>query len=321
MNRLLDDLKAVGVDVLGFGAMNLVQARRPGGDPDLGATRRYLRHWDGATLAQRLRPPDGAGFDLCAGRFEAPSPLPFGLAANDRVRLDIRLGPDGWRSPTMFLLHALMSVSDRGYRRWSQRLNERGWSAIFVHLPYHYDRCPPGVPSGAMAVTANLVRTVEGLRQATVELRLAMAALRARGCRRIGVWGQSYGALIGGLLAAVEPELHTAWLLEPILDLSHALWVSPATLAVRRQLRAAGITPELTSRGLQEICPSRRAPAMAPERILLLAGRFDRIAPAAVVRQVRDRWRGSHYADFCQGHIGYTLMPRAWELGQALGLL
>ena len=319
--RLFDDAKAITVDAGAFAAINFLQLRHPGGPVDAAAIRAEFARWQGASLTDYYAPPDGASLELGDGACEVASPICSGVPANDRVRLDVRLGPDGWRSPTMFLLHALMSVSNRGYLRWAERLNERGWTGIFVHLPYHYDRCPPKLPSGAMAVTSNLVRSADGLRQAVIELRLAMRALEAAGCPRVGVWGQSYGALVGALLALLEPRLDQAWLLEPIVDVEQALWTSPACIVMRRQLRAAGITRAEVGEHLRLVCPSHHRPAMDANRVLLVAGLFDRIAPAPVIQAVHERWPGSHYAVFRQGHIGYTLMPRSWDLVNELGWL
>jgi len=321
LGALWAQTKAVAVDAVSFAAVNAMQLRSPGGRPDPAAAREYFEHWNSRGIAAWLAPPTDLALVLDAGRFEAASPLASDRPANDRVRLDIRLGPDGWRSPTMVLLHALMSVSDRGYQRWSRRLNEAGWTAVFAHLPYHYDRCPPGAASGELAFTSNLVRSAEGLRQAVIELRLMAAALRDLGCPRWAVWGNSYGALIGALLAICEPDLDTAWLLEPIVDLDHALWESPVSLVIRSQLRRAGMDRGRTAGYLPLLCPRHHQPAMAVERILLMAGRQDRIAPPRIVRALSDSWPGSAYVEADQGHVGYTLMPVCWQYATERGWL
>ncbi|MBI5834177.1 MAG: hypothetical protein HZB16_17925 [Armatimonadetes bacterium] len=313
--------KAIAVDAASFAAMNAMQWRARGGRLDSEATQAYFDTWRAAGPAAWLAPPPGAALALNEGRCEAPSPLSTDWPANDRVRLDIRLGPNGWRSPAMVLLHALMSVSDRGYRRWSHRLNAAGWTAIFAHLPYHYDRCPRGAASGELAFSANLVRSAEGVRQAVIELRLVAAALRARGCPRWAVWGNSYGALIGALLAVCEPDLYTAWLLEPIVDLEYAMCESPVSLVIRRQLRRSGVTREMMASYVPLLCPRHHRPAMAPERILLMAGRQDRVAPPHLVQALAEHWSGAVYAEADQGHVGYTLMPECWRIATERGWL
>ena len=58
-----------------------------------------------------------------------------------------------------------------GYQRIAHRFNENGWNAIFPHLPFHYSRVPRGHFNGALALTANLPRNGETLRQAVKEMR------------------------------------------------------------------------------------------------------------------------------------------------------
>src|SRR5947199_201619 len=107
---------------------------------------------------------------------------------------------------TVFMLHALMSATHIGYRRWAARFNELGWNACFVHLPYHYSRVPRGYWNGELAITADLIRNAEGLRQGVMEVRQLIATLREQGCREFGILGTSYGGWIGALLAMVEGD-------------------------------------------------------------------------------------------------------------------
>ena len=44
------------------------------------------------------------------------SPVETKFARNNIARADFFRGRDGWSAPTVFLLHAFMSVSDAGYR-------------------------------------------------------------------------------------------------------------------------------------------------------------------------------------------------------------
>lgn len=318
MGRAWDAAEAVAFDVLSFTAINALQLRGRGGACTPETARRYVDHWRGAGLADYYRIPDGAHWELSPTGGSWPTPLPSGCAANDRFHLDLFLGPDGWRSPLMFLLHGLMSVSDRGYREWACRLNALGWSAAFVHLPYHYGRCPAHCGSGELCISANLLRSVEALRQMVVELRLACRELRTLGVPGFGLWGQSYGGLAAALLTLLEPDLATAWLLEPIADVDWSWWESPATLAIRAQLRARGLTRAMVAPHVRLVCPSLHTPLMDPGRIMLLAGSFDRIAPPGVVRRLHERWPGSHYREYPQGHVGFKLMPASLALGQRL---
>lgn len=311
------DLWAQVVDGVSFGFINLLQARGRAGACSAAELSAYAERWATASLEDYYAVPAGASLELTEpGTLARPSAWPSGCPANDRTHLEIRLGPRGWESPTMLLLHGFMSVSDTGYRRWAGVLNEFGWSAIFFHLPYHYGRCPVGSVSGEMALTSNLIRSAEGIRQAVIELRVVCRRLVELGSPRLGVWAMSYGGWVGALLCLLEERLTTAWLLEPITDVDHVVWSSPASVVVRRQLRRRGIGPEQLTPLLRLVCPSYHQPITPSERILLLAGTFDRIAPPEVIRRLHERWQGSHYAEFRQGHIGYQLMPASLQMAR-----
>lgn len=242
-----------------------------------------------------------------------PSPILSGYPENDRVHADLFPCAAGWSAPTVLMLHALMSASDIGYRRWAADFNARGWNAVFVHLPYHYSRAPRGHWNGELAITSNLVRTAEGLRQGVVEMRQLMAMLRAWGCRDFGLWAASYGGWIGALLASVERDFRFVALLEPIVDVEHALWQSPAGASLRRELRRAAIEHALVARHFPLASPLHSEPLCGADRVLLCAGEFDLIAPAAGVARLHAHWSGSHFMEVPQGHFGYRMMPAAWR--------
>jgi hypothetical protein len=242
-----------------------------------------------------------------------PSPITSGHPENDRASALYFPAPGGRNAPTVLLLHALMSASDRGYRRWAAQFNAQGWGACFVHLPYHYSRLPHGARNGELAITADLVRTAEGLRQGVAELRQLMTWLRGHGVAEFGLWACSYGGWIGALLASVERDFRFVALLEPIVNVDHAIWHSPAGAALRRELRRVGIEPALPTRHFPLTSPMHGQPLCGGDRVLLAAGEFDTIATAADIAALQACWPGSTLLCEPQGHFGYRLMPAAWH--------
>jgi len=249
------------------------------------------------------------------------SPITSGYAENDRAFALHFPAPGDEDAPTVLFLHALMSASDRGYRQWAARFNAAGWSACFVHLPYHYSRVPRGHRNGELAITANLVRNAEGLRQSVAELRQLMAWLRGKGVGEFGLWGCSYGGWIGALLASVEKDFRFVALLEPIVDVDHAIWQSPTGTALRRELHRVGIEPALPARIFPLNSPLHGPPLCGADRVLLAAGEYDTIARAADVAELQAQWSGAAMITEPQGHFGYRLMPAAWDWLQAKGWL
>jgi len=236
------------------------------------------------------------------------SPIETQFPANNIARADFFPSQRGRDAPTVLILHALMSANCAGYRRCAERFNELGWNACFVHLPYHYSRVPRGYWNGELAITCNLIRNAEALRQGVMELRQLISALRTRGSGEFGVLATSYGGWIGALLAMVERELRFAALMAPIVNIEHAIWESPAARSIRRELRSANIEPCLVARHFHLSSPIHNVPACDPARVLFVAGEFDSIAPLEQLERIQRKWRASELLRVRQGHFGYRML-------------
>ena len=165
------------------------------------------------------------------------------------------------------MLHALLSATRIGYRRWAAHFNALGWNACFVHLPYHYSRVPKGYWNGELAITANLIRNAEGLRQGVMELRQLMAALRQRSGAEFGILGTSYGGWIGALLAMVERDFRRG------VDGTNRKCRTRDLGKSRDQIDATSSAPrqdqtELVAQHFHLSSPAHNEPLCDPERIL-----------------------------------------------------
>src|SRR4029077_16682134 len=139
------------------------------------------------------------------------------------------------------------------------------WNACFVHLPYHYSRVPPGYWNGELAITADLVRNAEGIRERVMELRQRRHSLRAQGCNEFGILGTSYGAWVGSLLACLEQDLRFVALMARVVNVEHAVWESPAAMYMRRELRRANIDPKLVARHIRLSSPGHHQPLVSAD--------------------------------------------------------
>jgi pimeloyl-ACP methyl ester carboxylesterase len=246
-------------------------------------------------------------------RLRWTSPIRTAWPDNDTAHVDYYLGPGGTAAPTVLMLHALMSASDVGYRRWAARFNERGWNACFLHLPYHYSRKPAWRMNGELAITADVIRTAEGLRQGVSEARQLMQILRAHGCERFALWATSYGGWIGSLLLSTELGFQWATLMAPIVDVGHAIWHSPAGSATRRELRRVGVDEAMIEEHFPLVSPLHAAPKDPNVRVMLYAGEYDRVVRSEDVRKLHQAWPGASFTRVPQGHFGYRLMRTAWN--------
>ena len=237
------------------------------------------------------------------------SPIRTHFAANNIAHAEFFQCAQGIRAPTVLLLHALMSTSRDGHRRCAERFNELGWNACFLHLPYHFSRVPRGYWNGELAITCDLIRNAEGLRQGVIELRQLMGALRERGCREFAVLATSYGGWIGALLTLVESDFRFVALMSPIVNVEHAIWQSPAARRIRRELLRANIEPSLVARHFHLSSPLHTQPLCDPACVLFVTGEFDSIVPAGEIEAIQQKWRGSELLRVQQGHFGHRMMP------------
>jgi dienelactone hydrolase len=315
----LDEARALAVDWVSFGLVNLMQSRHRLPEDFRERWDAFTAEWADQPVHEFYRVPDDFTPPELPdrGRLLFRSPFPGGDEPNNTAAFDFFPCKEGWTAPTMLLAHGLMSVSDIGYKMWARRLNARGWNAVFVHLPYHYSRRLPGHFHGEYCVGGQLLRTGATLRQSVAECRVVLQQLRRKGGNLFGGWGTSYGGWIMALLACHEPLLQRLVLVEPILNIENAIWKAPSSVALRAGLRKFGITPEDTAGTMRLVCPGKLKALLPGHHILALAGTYDRIAPPADVEQLAKQW-GAHYACFPQGHVGYTLMPESFRMAQEL---
>ena len=311
-NDRLQRMTATTVDSFLCASINLLHIRHRLNGHSRAQMERYVEECERITAQQYYAPPhdDNLAKTLENGRTTIVwrSPIETQFPTNNIARADFFPTESHRSAPTVFILHALMSTSPIGYRRCAEHFNELGWNACFIQLPYHYSRVPHGYWNGELAITCDLIRNAEGLRQGVMELRQLMSALRERGSGEFGVLATSYGGWIGALLTMVERDLRFAALMAPIVNIDHAIWESPAARSIRRELRRANIEPSLVARHFHLSSPIHNLPACDPTRVLFVAGEFDSIAPLEQLETIQQKWRGSELLRVQQGHFGYRML-------------
>ncbi len=243
------------------------------------------------------------------------SPLPGTHLENNTVAahlFETTLPTASHGTPTIILLHALMSASDYGYRRIAKRFKKQGWNVLFPHLPYHYSRTPRGYANGALTITSDLIRNAETLRQSVIELRQLIAWSRQQGSRRIALLATSYGAWVASLALSLEITDFSI-LLQPVADVKHATFGSPASHMMAGYLKRNGVHPEALDRHAHLSSPARMTPLTPPNRITIIGGKYDRLSPSESLKGLCDSWGGARYLEVDQGHFGYDAMNCALQ--------
>ena len=318
MMRGVHAVQSRAVDMGTFFGIGLWQLLGRAGRHGVKEWDRYVEEWLGKGGEEFYRVPENLSVGLREGRVDFSSPVVTDREENNRFHLRVWPGPKGMKSPAMVLLHSLFSASDVGYAHWAGVLNRLGWTAVFYDLPYHFRRRPKGTWSGELVFGGNLIRSAEAIRQSVTEVRMVTRMLKAAGAPEVGLWGRSLGGWVGGLVLCHEPELACGWLVQPIPDVATAIWDSEGGWVLRRQMEQRGFDRERAERLFPLVCPSHGKLRLAANRVLIVGGTYDSVAPPMKLRRLAEGWGGAHYREVAQGHIGYQAMPNSWRWGREL---
>jgi len=141
-------VKAKGIDAFLCASLNLLHTRHRLDGSSRTEMARYVAECERITPDEYYAPPQdnelGKSLERGCRTLTWRSPVETRFPANNFARADFFPAHSRRTSPTVFILHALMSTSDKGYRRCAEQFNKLGWNACLVHLPYHYSRVPKG---------------------------------------------------------------------------------------------------------------------------------------------------------------------------------
>lgn len=252
--------------------------------------------------------PSGRLAGAAVVRFSFPTlhPLPFDESNVAVGRLYLPRGIE--RPPVVLVSHGWAHRSWRGVEHLYVRPFLRaGFAVAFVAHPLHLERTPRDTRSGELLVSGDVVLTVEGFRQGVADLLGTAGWLRAAGYPRVGLFGYSLGGYLAGILAALRDDWDYVVLggtgdslVSPILD-------TPLGRNVREDLAACGMLDRARLARAWGILSPGALPRRVPvDRILMVAGRYDRIMLPASVRRLWRAWDRPRLDWLSRGH--YTLL-------------
>jgi pimeloyl-ACP methyl ester carboxylesterase len=179
-----------------------------------------------------------------------------------------------------------------------------GLDPVLFQLPFHGERSPAQAPrSGALFPSAHVVRTNEAFGQAVHDLRALTAWLRAQGVPAHGACGMSLGGYTTALWAGLDDRLAFAVPMIPAVSMSELMWRHGARSAARRRADRVGGTRHQLDPAVTVHAPLSRPVALPRERLLIVAGRGDRITPPDQARALWEHWGRPHLHWFPGGHL------------------
>ncbi|MGH9868738.1 MAG: alpha/beta hydrolase family protein [Candidatus Polarisedimenticolia bacterium] len=279
------------------------------GHPDLLAEPgRWFGNGHAVPDVRRETPRAGRLADVIPFSFPSPRPIEgYPYAETNTVCGFLHLCRGRPGAPAIVLSHGWAHDDHRTVERiFVEPLLEAGFSVAVVAHPFHFDRTPAGTYSGELMVTGDVVLTAEAFRQGVADLSAAVSWLRDEGLN-VGVMGYSLGGYLAALVACVRDDLGAVVIgaagdsvVSPILD-------TRLGVNVREDLSQSGMHARdrlETAWGI--ISPGRLAPRVPRERILMVAGEWDRIMLPSSVQRLQEAWGRPELRWEPQGH--YTLL-------------
>ena len=184
-------------------------------------------------------------------------------------------------------------------------LYRNGFDVMLVTLPFHGSRQGALSPfSGYGFFSGGTSRINEAFAQAIFDLRIFIDDLLDRGAPQVGVTGMSLGGLTTSLLASVDERLAFAIPNVPVTSIADLVleW-APISGVLRGAL---GVMHEDIRIVREMLAPSTPLtfPARIPrERLMLIGGVGDRLAPPRHARLLWDHWGRPRMHWFPGSHV------------------
>ena len=186
---------------------------------------------------------------------------------------------------------------------WFYRL---GCDVMLFTLPFHGTRQTRFSPfSGHGYFAGGPSRINEAVAHSVFDLRIIVDWLmEVRGVEKIGVTGVSLGGFTSSMLACAEPRLTFAIPNVPVVSLADLVleW-QPVGAMIRAALHRHGLDLAAARYMVAASCPLSYPPAIPTERLMIVGGVGDRLAPPKHSRLLWDHWGRCRIHWFPGSHI------------------
>jgi len=162
---------------------------------------------------------------------------------------------------------------------------------VQLQPPYHGRRKPRSSRfDGELYWTADVVRSIESLRQTLLDARTLLAWMQRDSPGPVGVCGLSLGGALAAILTCLEPGFAFSAPLIAHMDLAALVADAPVLGAMRADLERFGWTPEDFAGFIGRLGWSRLHPVIPPDRIRLFAAEDDRFFRPELVQEMWEDW-------------------------------
>lgn len=205
-------------------------------------------------------------------------------------------------APTVLLVHGNGMPNHILEEKYALFCSLLGYQTIYMDLPYHMSRRPPGKKRQSLSADLELTRLNIG--QGLIDnLDLVRWLKEERKIKQIGVIGTSVGGLIALLLATQFP-LSFAVPIVPAVDLTYLLWEGIPLGGIRAKIEKGGISSrKCLEPYLEPLLPKFTKSIIPPEDILLIRGKQDEIVGTENIESLIQTWHLPNVLSLSGGHL------------------
>jgi acetyl esterase/lipase len=215
--------------------------------------------------------------------------------------------------PVVVVLHYWGATDLRPERSLATELNRRGMAAAVVTLPYHLERTPPGRRSGEMAIEADVDRLKRTTYQSVLDVRRTIDFLLTKSefdPKRIGITGTSLGALVTGLVFALDTRVDSATFILGGVDFADIMWSSSRVVIQRDMLRRQGFTEQKLREALVGVEPLTYLPERKTGSAFVIGAKFDTVIPESSTSKLIAALPNPRVLWLDTGHYGGIFVQR-----------
>jgi dienelactone hydrolase len=165
-------------------------------------------------------------------RFTAPVKTPY--AENDLV--NARWFPARGQRAVVLLPH--WNADAVAYVSLCKVLNLMGISVLRLTMPYHDIRMPSEISRADYAVSANIGRTLDAVRQGVVDVRCCLDWLEQQGYSKLGIVGTSLGSCYAFIAAAHDKRIRVAAFNHASTYVADVVWHGQSTRHIRQGIES-----------------------------------------------------------------------------------
>jgi len=126
-------------------------------------------------------------------------------------------------------------------------LNLLGIAVLRLSMPYHDIRMPAEISRADYAVSANIGRTLDAVRQGVTDIRSCLDWLEQQGYSKLGILGTSLGSCYAFIAAAHDPRIRVAAFNHASTYVADVVWHGQSTRHIRE-----GIESQITLETLRQ---------------------------------------------------------------------